>query len=224
MRGARAQEDPASTTSPKVGFRPNFPLQPTNPSAPRSAARGKLLRHPIPYCFFRCEIGVGLASLAGPMSSRFRNGFLMLGLVAALVGCSSPPKGAGAGKYAAVEVSGFSRMAVEMAAEQVFTEAGFKLASKAGGTLTFEKPASCAQNIVWGGWQTGLWDRVVAKVTRIGDGENWILSADAYRVMSKGDSVLEEEKKMGFAVQAKYQKILERAKVLLDPMPRSGKK
>jgi hypothetical protein len=139
-----------------------------------------------------------------------------------LTGCSSSPKGAGSGKYAAVELKGFSRMAIEMATEQVFLKEGFKLERRANETMIFEKPASTGQNIVWGGWQTGLWDRVVVKVTRLSEEDDFLLSADAFRVTSRGDSLLEEEKRMGFAVQSKYQKLLEGVKTLLEPMPKSS--
>jgi len=145
---------------------------------------------------------------------------LMVALAMGLfVGCSSPPKGTGSGKYAAVEINGFSRLAVEMATEQVFLKEGFKMASKTPESMIFERPGSTGQNVVWGGWQTGLWDRVVVKLTRLGEAEQFLLSADAFRVVSKDDSILEEERKMGFAVQTTYQKLLEKVKTLLAPMP-----
>lgn len=106
-----------------------------------------------------------------------------------------------------------------MATEQVFTEDGFKVASKSSESLVFERPSSSMQNIVWGGWQTGLWERVVVKITRLGEDDHFLVSADAFRVKSKDDSILEEEKKMGFAVQATYQKLLERVRGLLEPLP-----
>ncbi len=153
------------------------------------------------------------------MKGLFQLFVLTVAVGIATAGCSSSPKGAGAGKYAAVEVSGFSRMAVEMATEQVFTEDGFKMASKSNESLVFERPSNTTQNIVWGGWQTGLWERVVVKITRLGEDDHFLVSADAFRVQSKDDRILEEEKKMGFAVQATYQKLLERVKSLLAPMP-----
>ncbi|HAB16146.1 MAG TPA: hypothetical protein PLX89_06900 [Verrucomicrobiota bacterium] len=145
----------------------------------------------------------------------------LVALAAGLAGCQSSPTGAGTGKYAAVEISGFSRSAVEMATEQVFVKEGYKLAATGNQTLVFERPASTTQNVVWGGWQTGLWDRVVAKITRLGSDDDFLLSADAYRVQSKDDSILEKESKMGFAVQSKYQEMLEKVKKLLEPMPKS---
>ena len=125
--------------------------------------------------------------------------FLVASLVLAgvLAGCSSSPKGAGSGKYAAVELKGFSRMAIEMATEQVFVKDGFKLERRANETMIFEKPASTGQNIVWGGWQTGLWDRVVAKVTRLSEDDHFLLSADAFRVTSRGGQFARGRKEDG---------------------------
>jgi hypothetical protein len=136
-----------------------------------------------------------------------------------LSGCSTPPKGAGAGKYAAVELHGFSRASIDLATEQVMEEAGYKLDRRTPDGMIFDKQATSTQNLVWGGWQTGLWDRVQTRLSRRGEGDDFVLSADAYRVISKDDAVLEEERKMGFAVQAKYQKLLEKVKTLLDPLP-----
>jgi hypothetical protein len=134
-------------------------------------------------------------------------------------GCSTPPKGAGAGKYAAVELHGFSRASIDLATEQVMEEAGYKLDRRTPDGMIFDKKASSTQNLVWGGWQTGLWDRIQTKLSRRGEGDDFVLSADAYRVISKDDAVLEEERKMGFAVQAKYQKLLEKVRTLLAPLP-----
>lgn len=144
---------------------------------------------------------------------------LFLGLVA---GCSSSPGGAGTGKYAAVELDGFSRFAVEMAVQQVFENEGYKLASKSNDTLVFEREASGSQNVMWGNWSSRLWERVVTKISRLGDGDRYLLAADAYRVKDKDDKIMEEEKKMGFAVQSKYQKLLEQVKTLLAPMPKAS--
>lgn len=143
---------------------------------------------------------------------------LLLGLVA---GCSSSPDGAGTGKYAAVELNGFSRFAVEMAVQQVFENEGYKLASKSNDSLVFEREASKGQTVMWGTWSS-LWERVVTKITRLGEGDRYLLSADAYRVKDKDDKIMEEEKKMGFAVQSKYQKLLEQVKTLLAPMPKAS--
>ena len=136
-----------------------------------------------------------------------------------LSGCSTPPKGAGAGKYAAVELHGFSRASIDLATEQVMEEAGYKLDRRTPDGMIFDKQATTTQNVVWGGWQTGLWDRVQTRLARRGENDDFVLSADAYRVISKDDAVLEEERKMGFAVQAKYQKLLEKVKTLLEPLP-----
>lgn len=136
-----------------------------------------------------------------------------------LSGCSTPPKGAGAGKYSAVELHGFSRASIDLATEQVMEEAGYRLDRRTPDGMIFDKQATSTQNLVWGGWQTGLWDRVQTRLARRGEGDDFILSADAYRVVSKDDAVLEEERKMGFAVQAKYQKLLEKVKTLLEPLP-----
>jgi len=144
---------------------------------------------------------------------------LLLGFVA---GCSSSPEGAGTGKYAAVELDGFSRFAVDMAVQQVFENEGYKLASKSNDTLVFERESSGSQNVMWGNWSSRLWERVVTKVSRLGEGDRYLLSADAYRVKDKDDKMMEEEKKMGFAVQSKYQKLLEQVKTLLAPMPKAS--
>ena len=138
---------------------------------------------------------------------------------ALLSGCSTPPKGEGAGKYAAVELHGFSRASIDLATEQVMEEAGYKLDRRTPDGMIFDKQATTTQNLVWGGWQTGLWDRIQTKLSRRGEGDDFVLSADAYRVISKDDAVMEEERKMGFAVQAKYQKLLEKVRTLLEPLP-----
>lgn len=136
-----------------------------------------------------------------------------------LSGCSTPPKGAGAGKYAAVELHGFSRASIDLATEQVMEEAGYKLDRRTPDGMIFDKQATTTQNLVWGGWQTGLWDRVQTKLSRRGEGDDFVLSADAYRVISKDDAVMEEERKMGSTVQSKYQKLLEKVRTLLEPLP-----
>ena len=103
-------------------------------------------------------------------------------------------------------------------------EAGYKLDRRAPDGMIFDKQATTTQNVVRGGWQTGLWDRVQTRLARRGANDDFVLSADAYRVISKDDAVLEEERKMGFAVQAKYQKLLEKVKTLLDPLPEAKTK
>ncbi len=143
---------------------------------------------------------------------------------ALLSGCSTPPKGPGAGKYAAVELHGFSRASIDLATEQVMEEAGYKLDRRTPDGMIFDKQATSTQNLVWGGWQTGLWDRIQTRLARRGEGDDFLLSADAYRVISKDDAVMEEERKMGFAVQAKYQKLLGKVKTLLEPLPESKAK
>ncbi len=157
------------------------------------------------------------------MKRSFRAIFLFAVLAVGLLGgCTSSPSGAGTGKYAAVELNGFSRTAVEMATEQVFEREGYKLASKSNDTLIFERPSSSTKNLVWGNWTSHLWDRVVTKITRLSEVDSFLLSADAFRVQNKDDKIMEEEKKMGFAVQKQYQELLERVKTLLAPMPKAS--
>ena len=159
-----------------------------------------------------------------PMTTTARATRILTALALAtalLSGCSTPPKGEGAGKYAAVELHGFSRASIDLATEQVMEEAGYKLDRRTPDGMIFDKQATTTQNLVWGGWQTGLWDRIQTKLSRRGEGDDFVLSADAYRVISKDDAVMEEERKMGFAVQAKYQKLLEKVRTLLEPLPES---
>jgi hypothetical protein len=156
---------------------------------------------------------------------------LVLVLGSLLSGCGSSPKGAGSGKYAAVELNGFSRSAVQMATEQVFERNGYKLAVQTDPTghhsaptsnsLTFEKPGSTGQSLVWGGLEKGVWEQVVVEITRLGDGDEFLLSAQAFRVKNHGDSLLEESSKMGVAMQSKYQELLEKVRKLLEPLPTS---
>lgn len=141
-----------------------------------------------------------------------------------LAGCTTPPKGAGAGKYAAVEIDGFSRSSVRLAISQVCEKQGYKQIAEINDKMTFEKPAGTGQNIVWGGLDKGVWERIEISVTRLSDADHFLVSLDAYRINNHGDSLLEDSKKMGFAMQSKYQELLENVRKLLAPMtPPAGK-
>lgn len=147
---------------------------------------------------------------------RFLTAPLLLGIL--LTGCTTPPKGAGAGRYAAVEISGFSRSSVRLAIVQVCEKQGYRQIAEVNDKMTFEKPGSTGQNIVWGALDKGVWDRIEISVLRMAEQDNFLVSLDAYRISSHGDSLLEESKKAGFAVQSKYQALLEDVRKLLAPM------
>ncbi|MEN9674962.1 MAG: hypothetical protein RIS76_858 [Verrucomicrobiota bacterium] len=136
-----------------------------------------------------------------------------------LAGCTTPPKGAGTGKYAAVEIDGFSRSSVRLAISQVCEKQGYKQIAEINDKMTFEKSASTGQSIVWGGLDKGVWERIEVSVTRLSDEDHFLVSLDAYRINNHGDSLLEDSKKMGFAMQSKYQELLENVRKLLAPMP-----
>lgn len=141
-----------------------------------------------------------------------------------LAGCTTPPKGAGVGKYAAVEIDGFSRSSVRLAISQVCEKQGYKQIAEINDKMTFEKSAGTGQNIVWGGLDKGVWERIEISVTRLSDADHFLVSLDAYRINNHGDSLLEDSKKMGFAMQSKYQELLENVRKLLAPMtPPAGK-
>lgn len=133
-------------------------------------------------------------------------------------GCTTPPKGAGAGRYAAVEIDGFSRSSVRLAISQVCEKQGYKQIAERNDKLTFEKPGSTGQNIMWGGLDKGVWDRIEISVTRMTEEDHFLVSLDAYRINNHGDSLLEDSTKAGFAVQSKYQELLENVRKLLAPM------
>ncbi|MBX3731014.1 MAG: hypothetical protein KF791_00310 [Verrucomicrobiae bacterium] len=141
---------------------------------------------------------------------------LAVGLVS---GCTTPPTGAGKGRYAAVEVDGFSRDAVRLAIAQVFEREGYKLVNEKNNALTYEKAASTGQNVLWGNLERGVWERVIISITRLREGDFFLVSLDAYRINNHGDAVLEDAKKMGFAMQSKYQDLLEQVRKLLAPLP-----
>ncbi|MBN8248729.1 MAG: hypothetical protein J0L84_14975 [Verrucomicrobia bacterium] len=143
-------------------------------------------------------------------------------LWALLSGCTSPPKGAGSGKYAAVEIDGFSRVSVRLATLQVFEREGYKLLSEKNDSITFEKAGSTGQNVLWGNLERGVWERVVVTINRLSEGDRFLVFLDAFRIHNHGDAVLEDSKKMGFAVQSKYQELLEKVRSLLEPLPESG--
>jgi hypothetical protein len=143
-------------------------------------------------------------------------------LWALLSGCTSPPQGAGSGRYAAVEVDGFSRISVRLATLQVFEREGYKLLSEKNDSITFEKAGSTGQNVLWGNLERGVWERVVVTINRLSDGDRFLVYLDAFRIHNHGDAVLEESKKMGFAVQSKYQALLEQVRALLEPLPEAG--
>jgi len=153
------------------------------------------------------------------MRSRSAASAFLLVVASFLASCTSSPTGAGSGKYAAVELSGFSRVSVQMATEQVFVRNGYKMVLQKNDVLTYEKPGSTGQNIMWGALDKGVWERIQVHITRLGDADNFLVSADAYRVSSHGDSLLEDSKPMGFAMQSKYQDLLEQVHALLAPLP-----
>ena len=135
-----------------------------------------------------------------------------------LGGCTTPPKGAGAGRYAAVEIDGFSRPSVRLAISQVCEKRGYKQIAEVNDKLPFEKPGSTGQNVMWGGLDKGVWDRIEVSVTRMTEQDHFLVSLDAYRISNHGDSLLEDSTKAGFAVQSKYQELLEEVRKLLAPM------
>jgi len=148
---------------------------------------------------------------------------LILPLVGALfAGCTSPPVGAGSGRYAAVEVDGFSRTSVRLATLQVFEREGYKLLTEKNDNITFEKSGSTGQNVLWGNLERGVWERVVVTINRLSEEERFLIYLEAYRVHNHGDAVLEDSKKMGFAMQSKYQELLEKVRALLEPLPTAG--
>lgn len=147
---------------------------------------------------------------------RFLITSLALGII--LTGCTSPPKGAGTGRYAAVEIAGFSRSSVRLAIVQVFEKQGYRQIAEINDKMTFEKPGSTGQNIVWGALDKGVWERIEISVTRLTEEDNFLVSLEAFRISAHGDSLLEDSKKMGFAMQSKYQELLENVRKLLSPI------
>lgn len=136
-----------------------------------------------------------------------------------LGGCTTPPTGAGAGRYAAVEVDGFSRSSVQLAIVQVVEKQGYKQTAQVNDKMTFEKPGSTGQNIMWGGLDKGVWDRIEISVTRLSEDDHFLISLNAFRINNHGDSLLEDSTRAGFAVQSKYQELLEKVRQLLAPLP-----
>ncbi|MFO1461167.1 MAG: hypothetical protein U1G08_17405 [Verrucomicrobiota bacterium] len=135
------------------------------------------------------------------------------------LGCGTPPKGAGAGRYAAVEIDGFSRTSIDLAVQQVCERHAYTKVSQKNDSFTYEKPGSTGQNILWGNLERGVWERIVIKVTRLTEADHFLVTLDAYRIHDHGDSLLEESKKMGSAMQSKYQALVEEIKKLLEPIP-----
>lgn len=180
----------------------------------------------------RARMGRGLASRPGPCGDssapimRFAPlsvvpiGWLILAFLTS--GCRTTPEGAGAGKYAAVEIRGFSRPLIELATRQIFEDEGYTLSvgkNSGPNSQTFEQVASSGANVMWGTWDmNGVHERVVVTLDQMTDDQEFLLHARAFRVRNKDDSILEESKAMGFSVQRKYQDLLVRVKRLLEPM------
>jgi hypothetical protein len=120
--------------------------------------------------------------------------FLCLTLVALIAGCRTPhPDAAESAVW--VEIPGQPPEAVRAAAEAVFHEKGYKLATSSLLGMTFEKVGGTWQDITYGGWQGGTWARVKVTVTSTRAGHS-VLGASAYAVLNKGDRTMEEERKM----------------------------
>jgi hypothetical protein len=120
--------------------------------------------------------------------------YISLAALALFCGCRTPhPDAAESAVW--VEIPGQSPETVRLATEAVFREQGFKLATSGLLGMTFEKLGGTWQDITYGGWQAGTWNRVKVTVTSTDNGGS-VVGASAYAVRDKGDRVMEDEVKM----------------------------
>jgi hypothetical protein len=146
-------------------------------------------------------------------------GILWLGCCLAWLtaGCAGP-KGAGASRFAAVEITAGQPELIGLAAEQVFGKAGYS----GGGDprrMVFTQDSGVAGNLLYGGWEPGQSSlRVEAYIERLGD-RRYLLWCEAFQMRNAGDSILEEKRKLSRARRGKYQEYLEQVKRLVEPLP-----
>ncbi|MBI3879500.1 MAG: hypothetical protein HY301_05485 [Verrucomicrobia bacterium] len=132
-----------------------------------------------------------------------------LGALLAAAGCTSTPEQIRSGAIAAVEIRGCDQERLLNAVRAAFDADGFKPKSKSD-PLVFEKPGGFVNGLVFGAWDT-VTVRVKVKVDGMDEGP-WLVAADVFMVQSAGQTVFEEESKMGTTHRSACQRVLDDVK------------
>ena len=144
-----------------------------------------------------------------------RNSIIVPGSVLVLLflaGCQTPPP-AGQDSLAWVEIDGRKGAEIRQATVEVFKENGYRLKSNSVLAATFEKPGSAANNLAYGGWDSGVTIRVIVHVSVQNNG-TYLLHCEAFRVLDIGDRSVEDARPIHFR-RGPYQELLNRVKAKL---------
>ena len=149
--------------------------------------------------------GIGLASL-------LLGGLLLLG------GCQSTSP-TGAKVAASSTITGRSLSEIRLATLEAFQKEGYTVPSAFGRDLVFEKRASGMTDLAYGGWMDpAVWLRVKVHIDEIKPGVN-VLDCSVYRVLNRGDNILEEENRAYGTSNKPFKQLLAKIKAQLDALP-----
>ena len=142
------------------------------------------------------------------------SGWILLAGFACLGGCSTTDQ-ADSGEMASVAISGHTDVEIQRATAKVFLSNGYQQVNP----QTFEKQGTGWDKVAYGGWSSNpVWIRMRINITSAGAGRS-ILASDAYAVVDRNDTSMEEEKKLSVSYRSECKKILDQAKARLELPP-----
>ena len=153
-----------------------------------------------------------------PRQSRCRSfGWSLLVGATCLAGCQTTDQ-ADSGDMASVEISGQTEAQIQRTLAAVFLANNYQQVDR----LTFEKQGTHWDSLAYGGWSSiPVWIRMRIHITPAGPGRT-LLTCDAFAVVDRNETTMEEEKKLSVAYRSECKKILDQTKARLAAPPAGG--